>query len=451
MSGSLLSEKQRTELNRSLVAYLSSQSVPHDTIARIAKDLDVPLVPDANENKKQAQIIEKKWTSVVRLQRKVLELEAQVTTLKSELENVSSGSGALGGSRKPADVVSWLPRTPRHTLSSHRQPVTAVAFHSVFSALASACEDGTIKVWDWELGELERTIKAHTKAVVDVDYGGQPGEEILASCSSDLTIKLWDPQNDYANIKTLSGHDHTISSVRFTPNGAYLISASRDKTLRVWDVKSGYAVRTIHGHSDWVKTVCPSIDSEYALSAGIDQTARISSISTGETKLVLIGHEHVIESAEFAPRSAYKYLASIEGLKKPVESSFSSSFEYAATASRDKTIKLWNTRGEVIKTLSGHDNWVRQVAFHPGGKYLISVSDDKSMRCWDLSQQGRCVKVISEAHNHFVSCLRWAPRIASVNESTNNDHDDNESNDKDLKGVRLVLATGSVDLDVKIW
>ena len=69
-------------------------------------------------------------------------------------------------------------------------------------------------------------------------------------------------------------------------------------------------------------------------------------------------------------------------------------------------------------TLKGHDNWVRGLAFHPAGKYLLSVSDDRSIRCWDLSQRGRCVKVVQDAHHHFISCIRWAPSIASSNDAT---------------------------------
>ncbi|CRK30917.1 hypothetical protein BN1708_015877, partial [Verticillium longisporum] len=90
---------------------------------------------------------------------------------------------------------------------------------------------------------LERTIKGHTNAVLDVDFGGPRGGTLLASCSNDLTIKLWDPSDEYKNIRTLPGHDHSVSCVRFIPSGAagapssgnLLVSASRDKTLRIWD------------------------------------------------------------------------------------------------------------------------------------------------------------------------------------------------------------------------
>jgi platelet-activating factor acetylhydrolase IB subunit alpha len=55
------------------------------------------------------------------------------------------------------------------------------------------------------------------------------------------------------------------------------------------------------------------------------------------------------------------------------------------TGSRDKLIKLFICQtGELLHTFVGHDNWVRSLAIHGNGKYLYSVSDDKTLRVWDL-------------------------------------------------------------------
>lgn len=100
---------------------------------------------------------------------------------------------------------------------------------------------------------MERTVKGHTKAVMDVDFdpkGSLMGKRVVnfieahgtVTCSSDLTVKLWDTFNEYTNVKTLHGHDHSVSSIRFMPDGENLVSASRDKTIRVWQVSSGYVV-----------------------------------------------------------------------------------------------------------------------------------------------------------------------------------------------------------------
>ena len=392
-----------------------------------------------------------------------MDLESRCARLQSELDAATPTSLLL---RRHQDPTTWLPRSPaRHVLPSHRLPVTCVAFHPVFSSLASGSEDTTIKIWDWELGELERTVKGHTKAVLDVDYGGPRGGTLLASCSSDLTVKLWDPSDDYKNIRTLPGHDHSVSAVRFIPSGAagmmssgnLLVSASRDQTLRIWDATTGYCVKTMRGHVDWIRDVAASFDGRWLLSAGNDQTARVWDANTGEMRSALVGHEHVIECCSIAPSVTYVHLAAMAGLKKPPMAS--SSAEFLATGSRDKTIKLWDGRGRLIKTLVGHDNWIRALVFHPGGKYLLSVSDDKTIRCWDLAQDGQCVKTLDDAHDHFVSCIRWAPSLQTRGEEAH--HGDHPNHNRTINGsstdeaaqpsIRCVLATGSVDLNVRIF
>ncbi|ODQ66151.1 nuclear distribution protein PAC1 [Nadsonia fulvescens var. elongata DSM 6958] len=480
--GSILTDRQKAELNKTVLAYLVHQcpgvpaplvgllkeSLLPPTIASLTSELDFS---NGEEIRKYSQVLEKKWFSVIRLQRQIMDTESKLEASKQEIEAITSTAGFVlaGGLSKFNDPINWLPKLPsKYSLSGHRQPITAVTFHPVFTTLASSSEDGTIKLWDYELGQPETTIKAHTKSVVDIDFGGPKNAPLLASCSADLTIKIWDPNQEYDNIKTLTGHDHTISAIRFLPSGTHLVSASRDRTIRVWDINTGYCVKTLSaGHTDWIKSVEVTPDSQYIISAGIDRTARITNLSTYKSDLVLIGHEHVIEHAIFAPASANIYLAGLENLPKPISSNYTPSFEYLATCSRDKTIKLWNTRGVNILTLTGHDNWVRALSFHPSGRYLISVSDDKSIRCWDLKELGKCVKKLENAHNHFISCLKWAPPRRSLNEAVttpvsnlNINGPDSaevsakrlkaESNDS-LKNARCVIVTGSVDLDVKIW
>ena len=41
--------------------------------------------------------------------------------------------------------------------------------------------------------------------------------------------------------------------------------------------------------------------------------------------------------------------------------------------------------------------------FHPGGKYLVSCSDDKTLRIWDYKNK-RCAKTLA-AHEHFATTL----------------------------------------------
>lgn len=385
-----------------------------------------------------------------------MDLESRNQTLQTELDSATPASLS-----RRQDPLTWLPKqTPRHTLESHRDTIHCVAFHPKYTSVATGSDDFTIKIWDWELGELERTIKGHTKSVLDVDYGGPRGGTLLASCSSDLTIKLWDPAKDYQNIRTLAGHDHVVSAVRFMGTGAgdMLVSASGDKTIKMWNVNTGYCVMTLHGHVGWVRDVCSSLDGQFLLSASNDHTIRLWDISgpTPENKLTMIGHENVTKCCVFAPPASYQYLASMAGLKKAPPSS--STAEFMATGSRDKTIKLWNAQGTCIKTLIGHDNWVNALVFHPGGKYLLSAADDKTLRCWDLSQEGKCVRVLEGAHGHFVTCLRWAPtniKDGEVNGAAAAGQDNGTPKKSapapaDVQ-IRCVIATGSVDMALRIF
>lgn len=105
-----------------------------------------------------------------------MDLEARNSQLQEELSSAPS-------KRPSASSPDWTPRAPaRHTLSGHRSPITRVTFHPLFSVVVSASEDSTLKIWDWETGEFERTVKGHTKAVADVDFDSK-GNFLGASLS----------------------------------------------------------------------------------------------------------------------------------------------------------------------------------------------------------------------------------------------------------------------------
>lgn len=149
--------------NHSILDYFQSNGLTSafDALAKETGQEGFVVDPKA----KYAGLLEKKWTSVIRLQKKIMELEAKNASLAEEL------ASSPAGTRRSASQADWTPRGhARYSLASHRSPVSRVTFHPVFSVLASASEDSTIKVWDWETGEFERTLKGHTKPVQDVDF-----------------------------------------------------------------------------------------------------------------------------------------------------------------------------------------------------------------------------------------------------------------------------------------
>ncbi|TIA91616.1 hypothetical protein E3P99_01022 [Wallemia hederae] len=408
---SLLSDRQREELHKSLLDYLQSSGY-HDSANALRRDVGLEDVT-LDSKAKYTGLLEKKWTSVIRLQRKVMELESKNAQLTAELSSPAMAT------KRPSSV-HFLPSQPKHTLSGHRSAVVSISFHPKFALLASGSEDSSVKIWDWDTGECERTLKGHTKPVLDLDYDSNG--IILASCSSDTSIKLWDALGDYSNIKTLYGHDHSVSCVRFLSNNTTLVSSGRDQSIKFWDVSTGYCTRTINPHSDWIRTVLPSDDSTVLATASSDQTASIIDMSSGNTLGELRGHEHVIECVAWAPITSYPHIRQL--ISETNTSGDNTPNKYVATASRDKSIKIWDTTTyQCIHTLNGHDNWVKSILFHPAGTHLLSSSEDKSIKIWDLTT-GRCTRTIDGAHRNFINRLTWGrqtmPDLNSSNSQNSN-------------------------------
>ncbi|KAG2752677.1 dynein regulator [Suillus brevipes Sb2] len=426
----LLSDRQKEELHKSMLEYLHTSNFTAAYNA-LKEDTGVEYTPDPKA--KYAGLLEKKWTSVIRLQKKIMDLETRNASLQEEL--------SIAPSKRAAMQADWVPRAPAaHVLTGHRGHITRVAFHPQYSILASASEDATVKIWDWETGEFERTLKGHHRAVHDVDFDHKG--HLLVTCSSDLFIKIWDSENEWKNTKTLSGHDHSVSSVRFMPGDQYIVSASRDSTIRVFDVASTHLVRTISGHSEWVRCAVPSDDGRLLASASKDKTAKLWDPLTGECKGELRGHDNELEAVCFAPVAAYAAIRELAGLPNVGPKGPGA---YVATGSRDKTVKLWDVQsGQMIKNLAGHDNWVRALVFHPSGKLLLSAADDKTIRVWELST-GRCMKTV-EAHSHFVATLAWGRQRVSTAKSNGTDAKAGEAE----KLVNVVASAG-VDQIIKIW
>ncbi|XP_050408176.1 lissencephaly-1 homolog [Patella vulgata] len=402
----VLSQRQRDELNKAIADYLSSNGYVN-ALGEFQKEANM----SNDVEKKYAGLLEKKWTSVIRLQKKVMDLESKLT----EAEKEFSIGAPTRDKRSPAE---WIPRAPeRYSLSGHRSPVTKVLFHPVFSVVISASEDATIKIWDYETGDYERSLKGHTDSIQDIafDHTGK----LLASCSADMMIKLWDFQG-FECLKTMFGHDHNVSSITFMPSGDFIVSASRDKTIKMWEVATGYCVKTFTGHREWVRMVRVNKDGSLLASCSNDQTVRVWVVATKECKAELREHEHTVECIAWAPETAYPSIGEAGGADAK-----KSSGPFLISGSRDKTMKMWDiSSGLCLFSLVGHDNWVRGIVFHPGGLFILSASDDKTLRVWDIKNK-RNHKTL-EAHSHFATSV-------------------------DMHKNSPYVVTGSVDQSVKIW
>lgn len=151
-----------------MVDYLESVGL-RESAAALEKEGRV----DTATKEQSKGLLEKKWTSVLRLQKKVHQLE-------EELKTAQENSAAFSSSSAKRPAAQALPVAPAlHTLKGHRGGVTCVRFHPQYPLLASASgkyycssfvlfssihrfhlsEDASIKMWDCEAGQFERTLK----------------------------------------------------------------------------------------------------------------------------------------------------------------------------------------------------------------------------------------------------------------------------------------------------
>jgi platelet-activating factor acetylhydrolase IB subunit alpha len=288
-----------------------------------------------------------------------------------------------------------------------------------------------------------KTLKGHTNNVNSLAF--TPTGNYLASCSNDLSIKLWD-FSTYNCVRTLRGHDHTISSIIFLPlqniipsasedsstgmdivaaNAKHLLSASRDQTVKLWDMETGFCDHTFTDHTDWVRTLTVrSHDGAVWASAGNDPVINVydANVNTKQKLCELRGHEHVIESLSFVIEEAFgkdRAGGSNAKNKETVR-------DYLASGGRDRTVRLWSlASASCLAVFSAHENWVKSVVIHPSGNYIISGGDDRTIRVFDI-KANRCLRTLNNAHNHFVTTL-------------------------DMHHTLPVMVSGGIDQVLKTW
>ena len=258
----------------------------------------------------------------------------------------------------------------------HGGPVNSITFSPDGRLLASGSSDKTIKLWEVSTGRLLKTLKGHVEDVNSVAFS--PDGRLLAGGGDDSVIKLWEVSTGKL-MYTFKGSWNGVLSIAFSPDGKYLASGSRDGILRIWRVSTGKLLYAVEEENE-VTSVSFSPNGEL-LASGVNYTIKLRDVSTGRLLRTFTGHKHYTISISFSPDG--KYLAS---------------------GSQDDTIKLWDvSTGKLLYTLES--GYTISISFSPDGKYLASAGV-YTIRVWEVST-GKLVHKL-EGHN-AVRSISFSP------------------------------------------
>ncbi|KZP26251.1 WD40 repeat-like protein, partial [Athelia psychrophila] len=234
---------------------------------------------------------------------------------------------------------------------------------------------------------LLQTLYGHENSVHSVSFS--PDGSQIVSASSDHTVRVWDAITGEAILPPLQGHEGWVRSVSFSPDGSQIVSGSDDCTVRVWNAATGEAaLPPLEGHEGWVLSVSFSPDGSQIVSGSDDRTVRVWNAVTGKASLPpLQGHEGWVLSVSFSPNGSQ-----------------------IVSGSYDHTVRVWNAvSGQAaLPPLRGHEDSVYSVSFSPDGSQIVSGSDDATLRVWN-AVTGEATLPPFQGHEGWVRSVSFSP------------------------------------------
>jgi G protein beta subunit-like protein len=129
-----------------------------------------------------------------------------------------------------------------------KNAIRSVTIASDGTLVLAANDKGHIFVWKLDRGRFEALHKIEAHDTYCLKALLSPDCKLLATCSSDKTVKLWNVEKNFVLEKVLTGHQKWVWDCSFSADSAYLVTASSDKTAKLWDLSTGEVILDYAGH-----------------------------------------------------------------------------------------------------------------------------------------------------------------------------------------------------------
>ena len=211
-----------------------------------------------------------------------------------------------------------------------------------FSLLNLASGTEVNRFWSHNEDTLLATFANDDQEILSYDEAGE--------------FRVWSAKNNF--VKTLSGHSDAIRSIDVTTNGEKILASSDDGTATIWDVRKQELLEVINLDG---KPILKAIWSPDETAIALLQSGLVTiRTKRGLIKLPIRRAGHKLDILGF---------------------SFSPGSEKLASFDASGTIAIWNAEsGELIHSYSLHRAKVTAMEFSSNGKYLLSSSEDGTVR-----------------------------------------------------------------------
>ena len=131
---------------------------------------------------------------------------------------------------------------PYQTMRGHTDIVRGVAHLHEGRHVITCSNDASLRLWDRDSGaQIGSNWQDDGYQAPVITIALSPNGQTVASGSSDGTVKLWDIEMGKVTAKW-TGHTQQVWSVRWSADGMRVASGSWDGTVRVWEIESGETV-----------------------------------------------------------------------------------------------------------------------------------------------------------------------------------------------------------------